>query len=146
MAEKSQKINFYISRKELSFEFFRSSGPGGQNINKVSSGARVRWHIQNNKYLNNEEKLKIQKKYPNKFTKEGDFIVEAEKFRSQIDNKNFALEKLKKFVISAIQEKERKMKIIIPPEKKEKRLNDKKIISQKKKLRKIHKEDLLEAF
>jgi len=143
MDKKFEKINFLIPKDEISFEFFRSSGPGGQNINKVSSGVRLRWDIEKNKTLSEEQKEKIKKKYLKKITGSGDLIIESRKFRSQIENKKFALEKLQEIINKVLQEKERAMKVKIPIRKKEQRLTAKKRTSQKKKLRKISKEDLL---
>ena len=64
MDEKFKKIEnkVEIPLEELNFDFFRSSGPGGQNVNKVSTGVRVRWNIEKSEILTDEQKEKIKRK------------------------------------------------------------------------------------
>jgi len=99
---------FFIPEEELTYEFFRSSGPGGQNVNKVNSGVRIRWRFEESKVLTEEEKEKVRKSLKNRINNEGDLIVENEETRSQIANRESAYENLVNLVNQALsEEKER---------------------------------------
>ena len=111
MAEEPQKINTKteIPQEEVSFDFFRSSGPGGQNVNKVSTGVRIRWNFEKSRILNDEQKDRIRKKYPNKVTKYGNLIIESEESRSQLKNKEIVILRLNQLLNEALKtEKKRK--------------------------------------
>ncbi|MDD5551967.1 MAG: alternative ribosome rescue aminoacyl-tRNA hydrolase ArfB [Candidatus Pacebacteria bacterium] len=134
MAEEA-KFKIEIPEEEMVFDFFRSSGPGGQNVNKVSTGVRIRWAVNKSKLLNEDQREKIIKKYPNKITKEGDFVLESEETRSQSRNKEIVIERLHSLINEALKlEKERKK---IKPKRSliEKRLKEKREISERKKRR-----------
>lgn len=134
MAEE-KKFKIEIPEEEMIFDFFRSSGPGGQNVNKVSTGVRVRWNINKTKTLEEDQKERIIKKYPNKITREGYFILESEETRSQFKNKEIIIERLYSLINEALKpEKQRKK---IKPKKSliEKRLKEKREISERKKRR-----------
>lgn len=134
MAEEA-KFKIEIPEEEIVFDFFRSSGPGGQNVNKVSTGVRIRWAVNKSKLLNEDQREKIIKKYPNKITKEGDFVLESEETRSQSRNKEIVIERLHSLINEALKlEKERKK---IKPKRSliEKRLKEKREISERKKRR-----------
>ncbi|KKQ35812.1 MAG: Class I peptide chain release factor, partial [Candidatus Nomurabacteria bacterium GW2011_GWB1_37_5] len=114
---------------ELVIDFVRSGGAGGQNVNKVSTKAKLRWNVENSKIFNPEEKELIKIYLKNRLTNEGDIILEAQEERSQLQNKERAIERIKKLVGEALTpEKERKA---TKPTKssKEKRLEGKKIQS-----------------
>jgi ribosome-associated protein len=75
------------------FTAVRSSGAGGQHVNKTSSKIVLRFNVLNSSVLTEEEKELIQKKLANKFNKEGDLIVTCEDTRSQHRNKEIAIDK-----------------------------------------------------
>jgi len=72
---------------ELQFKAVRSSGAGGQNVNKVSSKVVLTFDLQNSKALNKEEKLVLEDKIATKLTAEGKLILTCDEDRSQIRNK-----------------------------------------------------------
>jgi len=124
-----------IPESEIKLSFSRSSGKGGQNVNKVSTKAEVRWQIDSSTALTDEQKAKIKKKYPNRINEMGEFIVVSQKARTQKQNRETAIHRLNKLVREAlIPEKER---IPTNPSKasKERRLEEKKRQAKKKKLR-----------
>lgn len=139
MDEMFEKINFVqnieIPLEELSFDFFRSSGPGGQNVNKVSTGVRIRWDIERSDILTEEQKEKIRKKYPKKITKEGNFIMECEETRSQSKNKEIVLGRLNDLINETLKPEKKRKKTRPPKNAIEKRLKAKKEISEKKERR-----------
>lgn len=139
-----QKIEnrFFVPENEIVFEYFRSSAPGGQNVNKVSSGVRLRWNIEKSLSLSEEEKRRIKKKLKNKITKEGDLILESQEERSQFQNKKRVLERFYNLIEKAFEPEKERKEIKISQKAKERRLEEKKKISQKKKERaKINLED-----
>ncbi len=73
--------------KELTFKYVRSSGPGGQNVNKVASKVLVFFDINNSDGLSNHEKEMIISKLSSRLTKDLVLILECEETRSQLRNK-----------------------------------------------------------
>lgn len=84
----------HIPQNELIFKASRSSGPGGQNINKLNTKATVILDIENCFCLNSEQKEIILKKLRSRLTKDNRLIVESQKFRTQKANRDYAVEKL----------------------------------------------------
>jgi len=131
--EKLKKI--LIPKDEISFDFFRSCGPGGQNVNKVSTGVRLRWNIKKSNFIDEKLKKKIENKYKTKITKHGELILESEEERSQFQNKKRVLEKLNLLIKSAAKEKRKRKPKTVCQKTNEERLKEKKKISLKKKMR-----------
>lgn len=82
-----------IPLAEMEFEFIRSSGPGGQNVNKVSSKARLRWRP--GERLAPDVWARFQRLYPSWTTEAGEVVVSSQKFRDAPKNKADCLEKLR---------------------------------------------------
>ncbi len=85
---------FSLPYSELEFSFVRSSGPGGQNVNKVNSKAVLRWNISGTTCFRVEDHLRILAKLAPRLTGEGDLIVTSDRFRDQKQNKEDCVEKL----------------------------------------------------
>ena len=83
-----------IPDSELIFKASRSSGPGGQNVNKLNTKVAVVLDIQNCSFLNVEQKQTVLKKLSSRLTKDNRLIVESQKFRTQKANRDYAVEKL----------------------------------------------------
>jgi ribosome-associated protein len=83
-----------IPQSELVFKASRSSGPGGQNVNKLNTKVAIAVDIENCSFLNDEQKQIILKKLAARTTKDGRLIVESQKFRTQKANRDYAVEKL----------------------------------------------------
>ena len=122
-----------IPLDEIEFEFVRSSGPGGQNVNKVSSKARLRWRP--GERLAPEVWTRFQRLYPSWTTEAGEVVVSSQKFRDAPKNKADCLEKLR----AALEKAGRAPKKRIPTKPTRgsilRRLADKKRNSDKKKER-----------
>lgn len=80
--------------KELNFTAIRSRGPGGQNVNKVSSAAFLTWDYLNSLGLNDEEKHLVKIKLQNHINKENELYLRSDEFRDLGMNKARGLEKL----------------------------------------------------
>ncbi|WP_245590575.1 alternative ribosome rescue aminoacyl-tRNA hydrolase ArfB [Adhaeribacter aquaticus] len=79
--------------KEFEFRTSRSGGPGGQNVNKVSSKVELRFHVANSEILNPEEKILVQEKLANYITGEGYLQIICQTERSQLGNKENCIKK-----------------------------------------------------
>ncbi len=94
-------MSFQIPIDELEFTFVRSSGPGGQNVNKVSSKAQLRWNPQTSGLIAPEVLERLEKLFPAHFTKEGELIITSQKTRDQLKNREDCLEKLRNMILEA---------------------------------------------
>jgi ribosome-associated protein len=103
----------FLDESEITFEYLKASGPGGQNINKVSSAVRLRFNIHKTSTLNPEEKLRLSRLAGNRLTTDGLLIIEARRFRSQDQNRLDAIQRLVHLINSAI--KSPKMRIRTRP-------------------------------
>ena len=121
--------------KELEFSFVRSSGPGGQNVNKVSTAVQLRFDVVNSKLLNEDVKEKILKKEKRRISKEGILVIEAKRFRTQEKNREDAVDRLIKIIQTASQKMKPRRPSKPTKQSKEKRLKEKKIKGEIKKLR-----------
>lgn len=122
---------------ELSYKTSRSSGAGGQNVNKVETSVTVLWKVENSQFLNEEEKILIQNKLKNRINSEGILQLTVSESRAQLQNKKIATEKILELVnISLIMPKKR-LKTKPSKTKVQKRLDSKKKLSDKKENRRF---------
>jgi len=89
-------------RREVIFKAVRSRGPGGQNVNKVSSAAQMSWDFEHSLLLNSEQKHRVREKLANLITNEGVLILRSDEFRDLERNKARCLEKLAAAVVKAL--------------------------------------------
>ena len=87
---------------EITFQTSRSSGPGGQNVNKVESRVELRWHLQNSYVLTDEQKTLILEKLAHQLTAEGLVLVTAQDDRSQLRNKEIALARFHELLLKSL--------------------------------------------
>ncbi|HVX64161.1 MAG TPA: alternative ribosome rescue aminoacyl-tRNA hydrolase ArfB [Pirellulales bacterium] len=90
-----------IPLDEFEFTFARSSGPGGQNVNKVSSKALLRWPIQTSPSLPEAVRSRFLGKYGNRVTTDGDLLISSQRYRDQRRNVDDCLEKLRVMLAEA---------------------------------------------
>ncbi len=124
-----------ILSNELEFSTSRSSGPGGQNVNKVNSKVTLRWNVKDSPLLLPEEKELLLQKLSTRLTTEGVLILTSQDKRSQLQNKEEVLGKFDLLLKKAFAKK-KKRKATKPSKGSVKsRLDRKKKHSDKKKMR-----------
>lgn len=87
---------------EIVFKTSRSSGPGGQNVNKVNSKVELRFNIQNSMILKDKEKLVLIDKLGYKLNAEGYLIIVSQEHRSQLQNKEAATKRFLTLLSAAL--------------------------------------------
>ncbi len=131
-----QKTEYYIQPSELVFSFIRSSGPGGQNVNKVASAVQLRFNVKASQSLPESVKERLVHLAGHRVNDEGVLIIDARRFRSQLQNRRDALDRLEHLVHLASQKpKHRKMRTTLSRKAKAKRLEKKRYQSEKKQRR-----------
>ena len=86
---------------ELTLTTSRSSGPGGQHVNKLETRVTLRFKPEDSQILSDEEKVKLLEKWESKLTNEGFYIVHSEKHRTQLLNKQEVVAKFRKALLQA---------------------------------------------
>lgn len=76
-----------IDENEIQFDFVRSSGPGGQNVNKVATGVQLRFNVVHSPSLPEEVKARLARLAGNRMTNDGVLIIEAHQYRTQEQNR-----------------------------------------------------------
>lgn len=90
-----------IPLREFEFTFARSSGPGGQNVNKVSSKATLRWAVHRSPSLPDAVRARFAEKHHRRINSEGCLILSSERFRDAGRNVADCLEKLRAMLLEA---------------------------------------------
>jgi len=121
---------------EIVFSATRSSGPGGQNVNKVSSRVELRFSVLNSTVFSDDEKARISLKLKNRINSEGELILTSQTGRSQLDNKEKAIEKFFELMEKALTIQKKRIKTSPSITSSLKRMESKKITALKKQLRK----------
>lgn len=95
-------MNTEMLLKELKFKAVRSSGAGGQHVNKVSSKIELTFDLQNSEGFTEEEKELLVQKLKNKLTKENVLLLQCDESRSQHKNKEIAIDRFLKLIADGL--------------------------------------------
>lgn len=121
---------------EFIFQATRSSGPGGQNVNKVSSKVELRFNVNNSQILSAEEKFILCGKLSNKLNKLDELVLVAQTDRSQLKNKEKVIEKFYALIEKALTPTRKRFKTKPSRSSVEKRLESKRVLASIKANRK----------
>ncbi|BCY19264.1 aminoacyl-tRNA hydrolase [Leptolinea sp. HRD-7] len=92
-----------IKESEVQIDFVRASGPGGQNVNKVSTSVQLRFDIRNSSSLNDEVKERLTRLAGSRVTDDGVLVIEAKRYRTQDQNRADAINRLVIWINKAIE-------------------------------------------
>ena len=127
--------SIYINESEVKESFMRSSGPGGQHVNKVATAVQLRFNAKTSGNISKEVYNRLRTIAGSKLTEDGNLIIVSQVHRSQIQNRQVALDKLISLLQQAAKKPKRRKKTRPSRASVEKRLRNKRLQSEKKKSR-----------
>lgn len=99
---RSSAPSINIPREEIEFTYARSSGAGGQNVNKVNSKAILRWNPTTTRALREDQRERFLRKFSTRLTSEGELILMSDRHRDQGRNAADCMEKLREMIASIL--------------------------------------------
>ncbi len=124
-----------IDESEIQLEFVRSSGPGGQNVNKVATAAQLRFDAVHSPALPPDVRERLMKIAKGRINKDGILVIDAQRFRTQGANREDAIDRLINLVRKATEKPRPRVKTKPTKASKERRLESKRRRGAAKKLR-----------
>jgi len=125
-----------IGDDELRFEFARSSGPGGQNVNKVETKVTLLFDVRNVPSLSDEQRAMVEERLSSRITKRGVLRVTSQRHRTREANRRAAVERFVVLLADALKEDEPRISTKVPTGQRRRRRDDKQRRSRAKALRK----------
>ena len=117
--------NTFISEDELVFKTSRSSGPGGQNVNKTNTRVTVLFDVVNCRWLSDAQKHRIRARLAKRADVNGVIRVISQKFRTQQANRRAAVERLQQLLAGALKIRPVRKESTVPYPAKQRRLDQK---------------------
>jgi len=89
-----------VAASEFRFRYDRSSGPGGQNVNKVNSKVTLHWGLKRSKSVSESLRQRFVKRFPRRINQQGEVVIASDRYRDQLRNRQDCLEKLRGLLLS----------------------------------------------
>lgn len=124
-----------IDDRELRFEFARSGGPGGQNVNKVETKVRLLFDVAGSPCLSCGQRSLIEERLATRITKDGVLQISSQRHRTREANRKATVERFVELIAAALEKEEPRVATRVPKRVKKRRLESKRKRSQKKALR-----------
>jgi ribosome-associated protein len=124
-----------IPEDHLTFTFARSSGPGGQNVNKTSTRATLWFDLVGSHILSHEEKRRIRARLGGRINKAGHLRVVSMRHRTQLENRRAATERFYRLLAEALRRRKVRKPTNVPAGTRRQRLKDKRLRGELKRLR-----------
>lgn len=130
-----------IPRAEFTLSFVRSSGPGGQNVNKVASKAQLRWDVLGSPSLPAEVRERFRARYGSRLTTSGELILSSQRYRDQGRNVADCLEKLRAMLVAVSRPPVKRRPTRPSRAARQRRLEEKRSVARTKRLRRKPEEE-----
>ena len=124
-----------LDESEVHEEFIRASGPGGQHVNKTSSAVQLRFNVLESPSLPERVRARLVRQLGPRLTAEGEVVLTAQEHRSQVRNRQEALDRLVALIVQATIEPKKRRKTRPSRASQQERVEKKRLHSQKKQTR-----------
>jgi ribosome-associated protein len=124
-----------IPESELTFRYSRSSGPGGQNVNKVATKVTLLFDVRSSRSLTDEQRTRIEQRLVNRISKAGVLHVTSERHRTRAANQREAISRFKNLFADALHERLPRAETKVPAASRRRRIESKRRRSAVKRLR-----------
>jgi ribosome-associated protein len=128
-------VNVRVPLREIGFRFVRSSGPGGQNVNRVASKAVMRWNVRTSPSIAEDIRARFVARFASRITAEGDLLLGCDRHRERERNREDCLERLSRMLASVAAPPRPRRRTRAPRGVAERRLHDKRVRAETKRRR-----------